>query len=90
VANLKKIRIISGLIKKIQVLFYDFNIFWDFSKLFFIEKVMNRVYGLRDHDRLLVHDGLVEREEVVRVPTNDTTWRQSCVDGDMTALNGGS
>jgi hypothetical protein len=28
---------------------------------------MDRVYGSRDHGRLSVHDGLIEREEVVGV-----------------------
>jgi hypothetical protein len=30
-----------------------------------------------------------EREEVVRVLTNDATWRQSYGDGHMTVLNRG-
>jgi hypothetical protein len=30
-----------------------------------------------------------EREDVVRVVTNDSTWRRSCGDDHMTALNRG-
>jgi hypothetical protein len=30
-----------------------------------------------------------EREEVVRVPSNDITWRRSCGDGHMMMLNRG-
>jgi hypothetical protein len=56
---------------------------------FCIGKVMDRVYGSRDHGRLSVHGGLIEKEEVVGVPTNDATWSRSCVDGYMMTLNRG-
>jgi hypothetical protein len=56
---MKNIGAISGFIKKIQELSCNFAIFWDFSELFFIGKIMNRVYGSRDHGWLLVHGGLV-------------------------------
>jgi hypothetical protein len=55
---LKKVGTVSGFIKKIQRLSYDFDIFWNFLELFFIGKVMDRVYGSRDHGWLSVHCGL--------------------------------
>jgi hypothetical protein len=80
---------------------------------FFIGKVMDQVYGSRDHGCLSVHSGLAtmgqhdrskarevvmiaqkererEREEVIRILTNDATWRRSCGDGHTTTLNRGA
>jgi hypothetical protein len=59
-----------------------------FLELFFIGKVMDRVYGSRDHGWFSVHGGLTERE-VIGVRTTGTTWRRSCMDGYMTAFNRG-
>jgi hypothetical protein len=70
---------------------------------FLIGKVIDQVYGSRDHDWLSVHgtmrvlwgseghrDSLErEREEVIRVLTNSATWRRSCEDSHTTALNKG-
>jgi hypothetical protein len=53
-----KVGVVSGFIKKIEGFSHDFGIFWDFSKLIFIGKVMDRVYGSRDHSWLSVHGGL--------------------------------
>jgi hypothetical protein len=53
-----KVGVVSGLIKKIEGFSHDFGIFWDFSKLIFIGKVMDRVYGSWYHSWLSVHGGL--------------------------------
>jgi hypothetical protein len=84
--------------------------FLGFLGIVFIGKVMDLVYGSRDHVWLSVHGGLMamgqhdrfkarevvvialrerEREEVIGVLINDATWRRSCGDGHMTALNRG-
>jgi hypothetical protein len=55
---LKKVGAVSRFIKKIQVLSCDFGIFLNFSELFCIEKVMDRVYGSWDRSWLSVHGGL--------------------------------
>jgi hypothetical protein len=78
---------------------------------FFIGKVMDQVYGSRDHGCFSVHSGLAtmgqhdrskarevvviaqrerEREEVIRILTNDANWRWSCGDGHTTTLNRGA
>jgi hypothetical protein len=53
-----KVGVVSGLIQKIEGFSHDFGIFWDFSKLIFIGKVMDRVYGSQYHSWLSVHGGL--------------------------------
>jgi hypothetical protein len=85
---LKKVRVVSGFIKKSKGFAVILVFFLIFLELFFIGKVMDRVYGSRDHGWFSVHDGLTERE-VVGVPTNGTTWRRSCIYGYMTAFNRG-
>jgi hypothetical protein len=54
-----KVGVGFGFIKKIEGFSHDFGIFWDFSKLIFIGKIMDRVYGSRDHSWLSVHGGLM-------------------------------
>jgi hypothetical protein len=55
---LKKARTVSGFIKKIQGISYNFGISRIYQNCFCMGKVMNRVYGSRDHDYLSVHGGL--------------------------------
>jgi hypothetical protein len=93
---LKKVGVVSGFIKKIQWLSCDFGIFWDFSKWFFIGKVMDRVYGSRDHDLLSVDGGLAtmewrgrfEAQEVIMIAQKERE-RRSLGFPPMVALGGG-
>jgi hypothetical protein len=55
---LKKLEVVSGFIKKIKG-FPTILVFFGISQnCFCIGKIMDRVYGLRDHDWLAVHGGL--------------------------------
>jgi hypothetical protein len=53
--------------------------FWDLSELFFIEKVMDLVYGSRDHNWLSIHSGLVTMGRRSRSGARKiiaTAWRE--------------
>jgi hypothetical protein len=56
---LKKVEVVSRFIKKSKDISAILELFWIFSELFFIGKVIDRVYGSLDHDWLSVHGGLV-------------------------------
>jgi hypothetical protein len=56
---LKKVEVVSRFIKKSKDISAILELFWNFSELFFIGKVIDQVYGSLDHDWLSVHGGLV-------------------------------